>query len=194
MMLRTVPRPAIGRAEVGFTLVELSVVIAVTLVALLPFSAYILDIMKNEASSIGHGTVTSSVRIALVALQNDLQEANPLTSVPTSGSTSSSVAMKLGAAGGSQQTVTWAVSGGVLTRQVGSSAAVAELNGVTSAMPFTYYSPNGPFQTGEVASCASRIGVALVASRGSSSSPSPFSDQMDVELDNVQPGSLASCH
>jgi hypothetical protein len=179
-------------SEEGLTLIEMSIGTAVMLVVLLPFFGFLLGIMKNEAASISHSTTGGSVRIVMQSVQNDLQAANPLTTTPASGSTSSSVVFKLGPSSGSQQTITWAVSSGKLTRTVGSSAAVTKLTGVTSATPFTYYSPNGPFQTGEAASCATRINVTLVVSRGTGWTP--YRDQIDVELNNVPPGNQTTCH
>ena len=176
----------------GFTLVELSVAMTVLFAVLLPFMFTLLNLMAKETASIVPATTTGSVRVVMQALQNDLQAANPLTSTPASGSTSATATIKLGPSSGTQKTITWTVASGKLTRQVGAATAITQLTGVTSATPFTYYSPNGPFQTGELATCASRINITLVVSTGANNTP--FTAQQDVELINVEPGSITSCH
>jgi hypothetical protein len=123
------------------------------------------------------------------ALQVDLQRANPIQS-----GTASQVSLTVGPTGGSQQTVTWTYTSatGQLTRAVDGGRPVVELTGVvnatTGAPMFTYSDPGGASSASNVASCTTRVTVAILINPVRASHP--YADTMDVELANRAPGSV----
>lgn len=200
--------------EHGFTIIEMMVVMAVSLLMTTAFALTFSYLSDATTQSVASQNATAGVRLALAQLTQDLQEANPLSNLSTIQSYSYSVEMTLGPSGGSQKVVRWLLdttpgspSEGTLFRQVmsgtGSSATVVssypEVSHVTDFLTgtpvFTYYGQGGEnlvkngAQAGQVGSCSVRVDVSLSVDPGPRATP--FSERADVALANTDPGSMS---
>jgi prepilin-type N-terminal cleavage/methylation domain-containing protein len=201
------------RGEAGFTLVELLVVMAVSLLMTTSFVFTFAYLSDATAQSIDSQNATANVRLAIAQLTKDLQEANPLLNLSSLSDYADSVEMALGPTGSTQQVVRWVLdttpgssTEGTLFRQVlsgsGSGATVEssypEVRHVTDfqlGIPmFSYFGQGGEnlveegAQADQVASCTVRVDVVVDVAPGHGAQG--FSDRSDVELANTDPGSM----
>jgi type II secretory pathway pseudopilin PulG len=136
-----------ARGEDGFTLVEVSVSMIVSLAILGMLATIIVVYSKAEASTVNSANAAANVRIALLQLQHDIQSANPLSTLSTLSAYNDELQLTIQP---SNSVVTWqytfAGNANKLTRQVGSAQAVTVLTGVNNGDPssgglvvFTYF-------------------------------------------------------
>lgn len=122
----------------GYTVVELIVVVALTLVVFaIPLTFVIFAINQQDAAS-ARSVAATQEEVAMARLTRDLRQVVPGTTTTfTWGATSASVSLIApvsGSAGASTQTVTWSCSFnpvGSCTRSAGGGTAASEMTSVT---------------------------------------------------------------
>jgi type II secretory pathway pseudopilin PulG len=150
-------RKAVADDSAGFTIIELSVAMTISITLLLMMASIVTSDTKAESSLVNSANSASNVRLVFMALQNDIQSANPLSTLSTLNAYNDELQMTIQPA---NQVVTWQYSyttqvvGGYsyfaddLTRQVGTSTPDVELTNVTNGDPnppntgipvFSYY-------------------------------------------------------
>lgn len=197
-----------GGGQDGFTLVELAVVLAITMVVLAVFVSMLTPLGNAATEATANADNQQAVRYAADRITSDLRSANPLdpyaSSLPPSTYTTQ-VQMQLGAQGSAQSTVNWVYdpASHTLDRQVLSGPGGTVLSSVTaltsvSQAVFSYYSPTGtdlvaavPADSADVALCAVRVEVVLTA-QPNANGPA-FTDTVGATLRNQLPGGQPTC-
>ena len=125
-------RPA--RDEAGFTFVELSMVLLITTIVLTMMIAMITVYAKAEATTSNSANAASAVRLALLQLQSDIQSANPVGTLASVSAYNDELQVTVQPSG---KVITWQYTYATqkLTRQIGSSPAMAVLTNVTNGNP-----------------------------------------------------------
>jgi prepilin-type N-terminal cleavage/methylation domain-containing protein len=190
--------------EAGFTLVELMVAAAAMLILMAAFAGFMLMMMSTASSTVKQDNSTSSVRVAMLQLQHDIQAANPLMTLSSVGDYSDTLKLEMDTPSGNVETVTWSYNStsGTLYRTVsassGSGSSLPEvtglINGSSSNPVFSYYDDqgnnlvaSGTSSTTEVAVCTARVAISLEISGGPKTFP--YTERLNVALpDNLQPG------
>ncbi len=197
--------PGGGRQD-GFTLVELAVVLAITMVVLAVFVSMLAPLGNAATEATANADNQQAVRFAADRITSDLRSANPLdpyaSSLPSSTYTTQ-VQMQLGAQGSAQSTVNWVYdpTSHTLERQVLSGPGGTVLSSVTaltsvSQAVFSYYNPTGTDLVAadagtNVALCAVRVEVVLTA-QPNANAPA-FTDTVGATLRNQLPGGQSTC-
>jgi hypothetical protein len=188
-------RWAIRRAsEVeGFTLVETMVSMVASLTIMVALVLVIGVYASAEGSTTNSANAAANVRITLLALQHDIQSANPLVTLGTVTAYNDELELVILPANAN---ITWQynASSGQLTRQVGSAAAVVMLSNVTNgaSLPvFTYYDHCGINQVTEpqstpssVSGATTVVGITLAVA---GLDTAPYGTTSDVSIMNQPP-------
>jgi prepilin-type N-terminal cleavage/methylation domain-containing protein len=125
--------------ECGYTLIELVVVMAVSVIVVGgPMAFIVLSLTQQNAAS-SRSAAAAQEEVGLARLTRDLRQVVPATTTSFTWSSSSASASftvpQPGTEGGSTQSVTWSCSfgaAGSCTRQVGAGTQVKELSNVES--------------------------------------------------------------
>ena len=190
--------------ESGFSLVELMTAIAVSLVTSVSLVAFIPVFVKAQASTASSDQAAATVRVAMLALQHDIEEANPLDQFsPTVTDYDNELQVTVGPTTGTQIVVTWLYtppsgsSPGTLTRQSGSATPTLEVTGVDngSTPVFAYFGQNGEnlvtqlSSTGAtVANCSVLVQVTLAVKNVHAA---PDASTESVQIQDRTPGQVA---
>lgn len=176
------------RDESGFSLVELVVVCACMGIVL--GAVVTILVSGQQASAAGQARETSqqNVRVAFDRLEYDARCADNATLLGVSGSVAQGVHLQLPTqCSHSTGDVTWCVNSGNLVRIVGTSCSTTGLTyvgSVTSATPFSCYSP--------VTGSLPQLKVALAVNAGSLSSEASSSTDY-ITLMNVNSSQGETC-
>lgn len=164
--MRSIAWRARLRDESGFSLVELVVVCACMGIVL--GAVVTILVSGQQASAAGQARLTSqeNVRVAFDRLEYDARCASTGTLLGKSGSVAQGVYLTIPSqCSHSSGNVTWCVNSGNLVRIVGtacSTAGLTYIGSVTSATPFSCYSP--------VAGSLPQLKIALTVNAGNQSS------------------------
>jgi type II secretory pathway pseudopilin PulG len=203
-----------ARDERGMTLIELTIASGIFLTVIAIFFSLLISLTGSEKRADDLVTNEQAVRFTLTQLAKDVRASNPLVTLPTKTAYSDEIEMMLGSSGGTQQVVRWRLdtTAGSATYQTlfrevmsdaTSSATVLssskELTNVTNdesaTALFAYFDQhqqdlgaNDSFTSGDVANCAIRVQVTIVANPNPG--PRAFTEVQDVELRNRLPGGI----
>src|SRR5487761_513916 len=177
----------------GFTVVETMLSMVATLIIMVALVLVIGVYARAEASTSNSANAAANVRIALLALQHDIQSANPLVTLGTVTAYNDELKLIILPA---NSNITWQYSASSehLTRQVGSSTAVIMLSNVTNgaSLPvFTYYDHCGINQVPEpqstpssVSGATTVVGITLAVA---GLDTAPYGTTSDVAIMNQPP-------
>lgn len=192
----------------GFTLVELTVVMAIMTIVLALFVTMLIPLgnVATQAGAIADNQ--QAVRFAADRITSDLRSANPLDTFSSSQPAStytSQIELQLGTTGSPQSTVRWVFdpASQTLDRQVLSMPGGTVVSSTTvlttvAQATFSYYSSTGtdlvaanPSNSADVALCAVRVQVVLTAQPNPKAPP--FTDTVGATIRNQLPGGQSSC-
>jgi len=116
------------------TLVELAVAMTVSMILILMMVGIITADSKAQTFTSNSASAASNVRLVLLALQNDIQAANPIATLSSTSAYQDELQLTVQPTG---TVVTWLYSPTTqkLTRQTGAAGAVTELANVTNGDP-----------------------------------------------------------
>lgn len=175
------------REESGFTLVELIVATVLTVIVMAALSNLFVSGLRAGSNAGWQLSSQSSVRLAFDRLEYEARCASTATRA-AGGADVTLVLPAAPACAHAQGTYTWCVSGGALTRYVGSSCSGTSqtfVTNVTSATPFTCVAPVNQYP---------RLQVALSVN-GSNASGNGFSatDQIDMHNAALTTSTSSAC-
>jgi Tfp pilus assembly protein PilW len=197
------------RGEEGTTLVELLVASGLSLVLLTLMTTMLTVYAKADTATVNNANAAANVRLALLALQHDIQSANPLATLSTVGTYNDELQLTVQPSG---QLITWQYSYtvgncpgtsstwcGTLTRKAGSSAPVTEITAVTNGDPsngglpvFSYYDHCAINQVTESGATSASISAATTVVQITLSvanlNSAPYGTTTRVNLMNQSPG------
>ncbi len=195
--------------EEGMTLVELLVASGLSLVLMTMMTTMLTVYAKADTATVNNANAAANVRIALLALQHDIQSANPLGTLSTVAAYNDKLQLTIQPSG---QLITWRYSYasmncpgtsstwcGTLTRQVASNTAVTELTAVTNGDPsngglpvFSYYDHCAINQVTEPqatpASVSASTTVVQITLSVANLNSAPYGTTTRVNLMNQPPG------
>ncbi len=181
-------------AHSGFTLVEMMISSTLSLVIVTMMITMIPSFGKAETSTVNSANAAASVRSTLLALQHDIQSANPLQTLPTVADYDDELQMTIQP---SNTLITWQYDSSTmqLTRQVGSATPQVELSGVTNgtSLPvFSYYDHCAINQVDEPQATAASISgattVVQVTLSVANLNSAPYGTTTRVSIMNAPPG------
>jgi len=199
------------RDEEGTTLVELLVASGLSLVILTLMTTMLTVYAKADTATVNNANAAANVRLALLALQHDIQSANPLATLSTSNVATYDDELQL-TIQPSGQLITWQYSYtlgncpgtsstwcGTLTRQAGSNTPVTELTAVTNGNPsngglpvFSYYDHCAINQVTEPQATSASVSAATTVVQITLSvanlNSAPYGTTTRVNLMNQPPG------
>jgi len=195
--------------EEGMTLVELLVASGLSLVLMTMMTTMLTVYAKADTATVNNANAAANVRLALLALQHDIQSANPLGTLSTVAAYNDKLQLTIQPSG---QIITWQYSYtsvncpgtsstwcGTLTRQAGSNTALTELTAVTNGDPsngglpvFSYYDHCAINQVTEPqstpASVSASATVVQVTLSVANLNSAPYGTTTRVNLMNQPPG------
>ena len=203
-MLRIRGARAAGRAgppgsssEEGFTLVELMVGMMISIILLTLMATMVTVYSKAEASVVNSANAAANVRLTLLQVQNDIQSANPLSTLGTVAAYNDELQMTVQP---SNKVITWQYNYTTqqLTRQVGSSTPVVQLTNVTNGNPasgglavFSYFDHCASNLVTEAQATPASISAATavqVTLSVANVSSAPYGSTTTVHIMNQPPG------
>lgn len=195
--------------EEGMTLVELLVASGLSLVVLTMMTTMLTVYAKADTATVNNANAAANVRLTLLALQHDIQSANPMETLSTVASYNDELQLIVQPSG---QLITWRYSYstvncpgtsstwcGTLTRQAGSNTPVTELTAVTNGDPsngglpvFSYYDHCAINQVTEPqatpASVSASTTVVQITLSVANLNSAPYGTTTRVNLMNQPPG------
>ncbi len=195
--------------EAGFTLLEVMISTVVAAILAVSVSGIMLSMQQTSSRAIGGENASGAARAGLLQLQRDVEAANPLVGWTSNVSSyENEIQLKLGPAGGTQQTITWSYVSdapgpsctGTLYRDIGTTAGVGvpEVTGVTNCRTgtsvFSFFGQQGEnilanlatATAANVTECSVRVEGTLDVSAGANTVP--FTETVSMRLVNWQPG------
>jgi type II secretory pathway pseudopilin PulG len=204
-------------SQAGFSLIEMTFVVALMMVVVVSFFGVLQSLTNSEERVNALVTNQETVRFGLDQMQRDLRAANPVDAAAATASYANVVQVELGPNPGTRKYIRWlydttptsptykqvlrqVMSGpGANATVTSQGAVIIGAQNVTTATPvFSYYDAagndlvaNNPTTPTNVANCVIRIHVQIIAD--SEPGPAPFSENINVELRNRLPGGIVGC-
>lgn len=192
-----------GRGEGGFSLVEVSVAMAISSIVVVALAGVLMSQARAERKLRAFADNQEEVRQAMVTLQRDLRSAEPLLVLSASADYRNRVDLSVydEIDSPTPATVTWRVDATtqelVREEHAGSGATVTtyRLTKVTSATSeplFSYFKANGTElvpgtdAAADIAACSSKVHLRLVAAPNAGGGNARL--ESDVQLRNRRPG------